>query len=621
MSAPPIWQMVMQPFYPGQAAGSMGRPVGRLTANEPRAPEQPDDRHLAIEGDSKPTHQHIRDLHTSMDSRFDEQACKLDLLIRELEHAFETTRSSTPVEKFPNLTNSPERGKVSSSTAKDSGWTAKDSCWTDSGLPASPALNSNFTLDTNAAVASWSSRDASFVGRRAGFVEGLAPSGSVEGEPKSTDPIGGCENLGLSFHLRSLGYSDVGSKSAWKPKGRSEGYTPAHGDEEWVDGEHPVCTCFRRFQRFIHSTLFDYIMGVVIIVNTVFLGIQINIEVTYLKENPDQEYIDAIWLQTSETVFNIIFLGELISRLASDNRYFLHSGWNIFDFVIVFLALFDEVKKYNIFETPGLNASATRVVKVFRLLRTLKIIRVIRAFRELRIVLMSMMSSMRQLFWTLLLLFLMMYIVSVLLLSILAQEGPRAYAMSGEGPVRVRLFGDLQRTLVTMFQCATNGLNWEEPSRALEEVIDGPIPPIGVMIAFNAITFFALLNTVTGLFVDQALRSSDEDNRNVMLEEREEREGMIVDLRSKFTNAVEGKHFINLKAMHQVCSDYKTMEYFRRFEIDFRDFFTFFDLVAEPDRTIQMAQLDSFLHAAFRLKGKASQTELVALAYNSGKLK
>jgi voltage-gated sodium channel len=343
--------------------------------------------------------------------------------------------------------------------------------------------------------------------------------------------------------------------------------------------------------------------------------------VTFLRDNLGKTYDPSWFLKTVETIFNMIFLAELISRLIADNKRFLFSGWNIFDFVIVALSLFDESKKYKIGNVTGVNASATKTIRVFRLLRTLKIIRVVRAFRELRIVLLSVFSCLRQLFWTMLLLFLILYITAVLLLSILAQEGDQAFNGGDMADIRLRLFGDLPRTLVTMFQCTTNGLDWEEASRSLEEVIDGPIPPLLVMILFNAITVFALMNTVTGLFVDQAISASAQDTRNVMLEEREAREAAMVFMKQKITTASKGKKYINLKNLTEVAADKTAIEIFKKFGIDFRDVMTFYDCVADSDRTIKASQLDQFLKGIFRLSGQASATEMVALAYNLSRLK
>jgi len=406
------------------------------------------------------------------------------------------------------------------------------------------------------------------------------------------------------------------SSASFKPSGRSVGADTSGADEEWVDGETRLTVAHRRFSRHVKSTRFDYTIGAIIVLNTIFLGIQIDSKarsLLYAKDSDvDSASNDSRVILITETVFAVIFLLELIARMIAFHRRFPFSFWNIFDFVVVMAAVLEECLKYGIGgDTIAVKLSVFRMMRVFKLLRTLRIIRVVRVFRELRIVLASMMAALRQLVWTLFLLMILIYMVSVLILTELtSKEG--AYHVEPPNSVHIGYFSDLPRSLVTMFQCTTFGLPWERVTTSLE-----PFMPwiSGVWVLYMGFVVFAFMNTVTGLFVDEALKSSQDDHRNVMLEEVNKREELVKRVTGEVVAASGGGAYINSHALRNACRQECFQRCLKEFDIDSRDVFTFFDMVADSGHCIQREYLEGFIRGCFRLKGKASNTELVALAY------
>jgi voltage-gated sodium channel len=258
---------------------------------------------------------------------------------------------------------------------------------------------------------------------------------------------------------------------SWKPHGRSSG-RPRHlevADEEWVDGESCVGFGFRRYVRFVLSPRFDYMIGVVIILNTIFIGFQIDYNSRELQNS--SSYDEPGFITGVETIFASLFTIEWLSRLVAFRERFPYSMWNLFDTVVVVTAVFEEVIKYAVkSDTIVGQFSVLRVVRVLKLVRTLRIIRVVRAFRELRIVLTSILICMRELFWTLFLLFVLLYMVSVLVLGELTQV-PNPFGDGKFGEFRQMYFGNLPRTLFTIFQATTFGMPWEVMSTGLEDVM------------------------------------------------------------------------------------------------------------------------------------------------------
>merc|ERR1719375_363268 len=95
--------------------------------------------------------------------------------------------------------------------------------------------------------------------------------------------------------------------------------------------------------------------------------------------------------------------------------------WNIFDTVLVAIAVFDFVGGFFV-ETDGDNNLV--VMRILRLCKLAKIVRAIRAmrfFKDLAVLMDSFRSASVALFWTLVMLALVFYVFSLLFMSGLSQ--------------------------------------------------------------------------------------------------------------------------------------------------------------------------------------------------------
>jgi hypothetical protein len=406
---------------------------------------------------------------------------------------------------------------------------------------------------------------------------------------------------------------DTVEQSEQKPKGRSEGRPVDKTDELWIDGETARTAFLRQMSEFVKSQKFDYIMGAFIVLNTLFLGVQIDIKARALKTVKEPE--DPMGIKIIESAFCMVFTFELMVRLYAFHPRFCCSAWNIFDTVVVSSALLEEGTKYAAADGNSFmgKLSALRALKALKLVRALRIIRVVRAFRELRIVLMSIINCMRQLFWTLSLLSILIYMVCILILvELTGAESP--YGDSEDGMLRLRYYSDLPRSLQTVFQCTTHGALWEESSRSLESII----PWMGLIwTAYMGFVFFAFQNTVTGMCVDQAMTMTQEDSRNVSLDEHELREALSVNMKQFFIDAdPEGRGIIGRKAMEGLAKDHDFLAALKPCEIDVRDVLHLFNQsINGASGVLHISDIDMFIAACFRAKGGAMNVDVMALSY------
>ena len=144
-------------------------------------------------------------------------------------------------------------------------------------------------------------------------------------------------------------------------------------------------------KKLTETKLFEFFIAIVILVNSVLIGIE-----TYFTNHT---------IYISQSVILAVFTIEIVMRwfACSSNKSFWQSGWNIFDFVIVFVAYIPE----SLFANGGF-IIAIRILRVFRVLRLL------RAFKELKIITTVLLHSCKSLFYTAIFFVVFIYLYSII---------------------------------------------------------------------------------------------------------------------------------------------------------------------------------------------------------------
>lgn len=215
----------------------------------------------------------------------------------------------------------------------------------------------------------------------------------------------------------------------------------------FVDGD--------RFQRFIFT---------VIVVNAVTLGLEASDRVV-AQFGGLLTVVDRIALA--------IFVVELMLRIAAHGWRFFRDPWNVFDFVIVGIALFP---------TSG-------TFSVLRALRILRVLRLVALVPSMRGVVEALLSALPGMASIAALLGLLLYVAAVM-----------ATQLFGDGvPDR---FGDLGSSLFTLFQVMTTD-DWANIARAAMAV--QPFAWV-FFIVYLLVSTFAVLN----LFIAVVVRAMEE---------------------------------------------------------------------------------------------------------------
>jgi len=272
----------------------------------------------------------------------------------------------------------------------------------------------------------------------------------------------------------------------------------------------------------LSSMYFDNFIGAIILLNAFTIGLQTD----YLARNRTEDL--PVPYIVIEQFFLVIFTAELSLRVYVHRLHFLYDPekyvnstilWNWFDSLVVCTQLIEEVLNV-VAKSKGIksqNFRLMRVLRILRLMRVLRVMRVLRLISELRTIVSSIIGSMRSLFWTIVLLLLMMYIVGVYFTQQITTHLVHDIDTSKDDATLAKYFGSLDRTIISLYQAISGGVDWDSLADPLMVAVD---PMLGfAFLAYVAFATLALMNVVTGVFVQTALQSAKDEEDKFLSEQ------------------------------------------------------------------------------------------------------
>eukprot|EP00928_Gymnodinium_smaydae_P038992 TRINITY_DN26748_c0_g2_i2.p1 TRINITY_DN26748_c0_g2~~TRINITY_DN26748_c0_g2_i2.p1 ORF type:complete len:674 (+),score=91.68 TRINITY_DN26748_c0_g2_i2:93-2024(+) len=243
----------------------------------------------------------------------------------------------------------------------------------------------------------------------------------------------------------------------------------------------------------------DVLMGVVILVNAIFIGVAL-----------DHNTGEVGWL-VCNVAFSLLFLCELAFKICAKGvaRHFCGQEWlsNCFDAVLIVvdaaqvsLDLFAPETAKMLDEEGVPTASLFRVVRLVRLARVLRLFRS-DGFRDLQSMIMGMMGGLMTLGWALLFFMVILYVAALMCKEALGKR---------EAPNVFEYFNSVPRAMLTVFRCSFGDCVSSGGMPILEHVYES----YGGYVSFVycAFTFFVtvgLFNVISAIFVDSTVRATE----------------------------------------------------------------------------------------------------------------
>merc|ERR1719333_169410 len=176
-------------------------------------------------------------------------------------------------------------------------------------------------------------------------------------------------------------------------------------------------------RRIIEDTKFEWLCAVVIITNAITIGISAEETILWSCANPGTPYP----ANSNRTIYAMnkfyvsFYTLELSFKIWVWRCDFFVSEswrWNMFDLLLVLSGLYDVLTEFVPIDLgSGIGITWLRVLRIVKTLKLLRVIRVMRFFQVLRLMVSSIAGSMMTLFWSILMISIMMYMFGLCFLQ------------------------------------------------------------------------------------------------------------------------------------------------------------------------------------------------------------
>jgi len=162
-------------------------------------------------------------------------------------------------------------------------------------------------------------------------------------------------------------------------------------------------------------------------------------------------------------------------------------------------------------------------------------------------------------------------------------------------------FGDLGSSLLTLYMAMAGGRSWGEYYHFLEPI---PVQYKLLFLSFLTFTIFAVLNIVTGVFVDSAIYANHECRQVIIAEELDAKKEFLKDLRDLFHEMDQnGDGTLTASEFNARLGDESVIAYFKALKLDITDTMTLFQLLdTDEDKEVNIQE---FLEGCYALQGEA----------------
>eukprot|EP00746_Dinoflagellata_sp_MGD_P140375 gnl/MRDRNA2_/MRDRNA2_73634_c0_seq2.p1 gnl/MRDRNA2_/MRDRNA2_73634_c0~~gnl/MRDRNA2_/MRDRNA2_73634_c0_seq2.p1 ORF type:complete len:338 (+),score=70.41 gnl/MRDRNA2_/MRDRNA2_73634_c0_seq2:218-1231(+) len=269
-----------------------------------------------------------------------------------------------------------------------------------------------------------------------------------------------------------------------------------------------------------------------------------------------------------------------------------------------------------------INISFLRILRALRLVRIMKTIRVVRFFGELRVMVYSIVECLSSLASAMALLTLVTYVFAVYITQHVANffADDRDQTLDDDTlDFLFSKFGTLGKTMLSLFEGVTGGISWGELSGALMSISREPWLMAVFFCSFVGFTSIALMNIVTGIFVDNAIKASLQDKDMVIRNELAQEDSYMNDVMRMFREAdADNSGQITWDELNSYLQNPRVKAYFDSLELHHSTAKSLFKLLdTDGDGSVNR---DEFVLGCTRLKGGARSVDVATLMYENKKL-
>lgn len=410
---------------------------------------------------------------------------------------------------------------------------------------------------------------------------------------------------------------------------KTDGPAPSKSQRFWLSKEkiksHSATQT--RLERLTSHSMYEIASAILIVLNALFVAWETEqraVSAASIVLLPGEARQQDLYFGVVANFFCMCFALDLGLRVSSEGRsFFLMSrerSWNLLDTVVALTALAEVCTHWVAYAHDGTSTARTALrkfsmLRIVRLLRVIKMrisSRVLLIIRELRLMVFSLTGAMKPLFWAVVLM-----AIILLIFGVFFTDGVVAYcvqnaAFQDESTRELRShFGTLGRSMLSLFISLSGGEDWAVVMEVLE-----PLPGYYSFVFLVFITFavLALLNVITAVFIQTAIKQTEADVELVVAEEMAQRAEFTAVMQQVFMELDQNNSgALTYDEFEQHIEDDKIMAYLQTLELDATQIRSLFMLL-DVDRTGEV-DLDEFVTGCVRLKGGAKNLDMAFLKF------
>lgn len=390
--------------------------------------------------------------------------------------------------------------------------------------------------------------------------------------------------------------------------------------ELFNDTEGDVAARGCSVERLVQSLTFRITCLILIVINSIFTGVRMDTEMRSnlqrIETRAGSSDADNVFFYI-DVSFTIWFCMELCLRIVAERGQFIYGEnrtYNLMDSVLVLLSVADMF-------LPRLPAASfLRLFRAFRIVRIARLVQNIQLLKPLRTMLFAIVNSFTALLWAFFMIALSMFIFSVLVGSaVLALFEECDVAIESERDKAMALassFGNLYRTMITLFASITGGDDWMTAARQLRTLQAGEFY-FAMFCFFIFFCLIGLLNVVNGIFVDSAVCTRTEDE--VVQHFRDDEQRTSEEIRRIFQQGDrDGSGSITLQELQLQVKHPWVKAYFAGLDIDPREASIIFTLL-DTDNSGELS-IEEFVAGILKMKGSAKGVDVLAIMFDHQRL-
>jgi len=363
-------------------------------------------------------------------------------------------------------------------------------------------------------------------------------------------------------------------------------------------------------QKLVGSRYFETSVIFVILLNFTYTIYDTNWQMQHRTDATTQT------MQIIEQTFIWIYFAELLTKvIAFRSKFFIGAdmGWNIFDFVLVLMGLFEVLAANS--TTNVVNPSFARIVRMLKTLRKVSgFVRMMHFFPELRLMIKCISGSLGSLFWCIVILFGIMLCFAVLFVQQMTWyviESQTFLSESEEEEISAG-FGSVQQGTFSLFMFFAGGAEWGDAYLLIKK--SGTFASIA-FVTYILLMWISLHNIIASIYVDKALKYAQCDSNDHLLKAGEEALATARHLKDIFKSMDEdGSGTLSLSELQECLEDVRVTTLLGIQGIQIKDVESFFDTMSTACGSAEI-DMETFVMGCLNMRGPASSMDLFAIGY------